>query len=1087
VIGFGASAESQEASLHSPTDVRGRGILATIFILFLISGMTGLAYEIIWTRLLIRIFGATTFAVTTVLASYMAGLALGSYLFGRMIDRGGRPVRIYGILELGIGVFALAFPLILALFNPVYSRLYPVLEGRFYLMTTVRSALCFAILLIPTTLMGGTLPVLSKFVSRDLSHLTRRVGTLYAVNTTGAVAGAIGAGFLLLPALGIRNATWICAAVNIAIFAIALAVGRGEKKHAATPDTARERPEGVEAYRWDRVLLVAFLLTGFCALSVEVVWTRVLTLVIGTTVYAFSIMLGTFLLGLALGSWAFARIGQRTGRPGKVLGVLVACIGVSVFLSSFAFGRLPLLYMSYYDHVQPDWGAFIWIQFLLCFLIMLVPAFLMGGVFPLVARIFARDLSRVGSEIGTAYAFNTIGSIIGSVAGSYLFLRYLDIETALIVLFWIYLGVSVLLLFSVGGVKRLRLRAVAAIGITCLAGLLIFVSPRWDKVLMTTGVYRFSGIYQTVSGLRQALREREILFYNEGPGATVSVMRYENELSLVIDGKPDASTGPSDMVLQVLLAHLPLILHPDPDTVLVIGLGSGVTLGSVERHDVEAVDCVELLENVVEAAAYFDKHTYDCLSDPRLNLILGDARNHMFLTDRHYDAIISEPTNPWISGVGDLFTVEFFEMAKRRLKPGGLMCCWFHTYHMGEEDIKAIFKTFTSVFPHSSFWMADDLDIILLGSSDPLAFGSHLYRRYEKGAVASDLRRIMFDDLVDVLSAFVTGSEGLRAFVKDTAIVNSDDNMFLEFSAARKFAADVPERHLSNMLSLMGVPPVADLGMEVLQKVGQQMEGRKTAMRGTLAKYAGRTHEALNLYDAAYAFAPSDPYVLSQYVSNHLDAGDAFVDAGDFREAMTHYTKAVVDPDFPDMGAGYHGLGVCYLALGNLGEAFQNFRHSLSKNPYNVAAHYAVGKLWLEFGEMNPAMVAFRRVLDIDPLHADAASQLARTYLEMERDMPEAVELAEQAAKTRGRVGDYTTLAWAYQKTGELKKARKALDTALGMSPDDTEALYRMATVSLEQGDRTEADRLLRKIVRLGRKDTYTTEARAKLNELQSR
>jgi spermidine synthase len=523
--------------------------------------------------------------------------------------------------------------------------------------------------------MGGTLPVLGRFVTGSLSNLTVRVSWLYAINTFGAVAGTFITGFVLLPGLGIRTTTLAAAAVNLGIFGVSVLlarrVGTAVVSGAAEAESARAEaaPAGPadagetvpRSRRAERIVLVAFLATGLAALAAEVVWTRVLALVVGTTVYAFSTMLTVFLLGLALGSAAFAKVAQRAARPGLILSLLVVGIGLAVFASAAGFNHLPAVYLALVDSVGKTWQASVAIQFLLSLVIMIVPAVLMGGTFPLVARIYATDLGRVGARIGTAYAFNTVGSIVGSFVGSFVLLELLGVEKGMLVVAVVYLGVGAVLLAQVAEGRGRRVRSAALAAVALAAVVVWLAGPGWDRKMMTSGVYVYGSTYGNKKGLEDALKFKDLLFYDEGPGATVLVERNQAVLSLKIDGKVDASTG-SDMVTQELISHLPLLMHPRPDTVLVIGLGSGVSLGSAQRHPVRHLDCVELLENVIGAAPLYREYTYDCLADRRLNLILGDGRNHVLLSEKTYDVIISEPTNVWISGVGDLFTYEFLPL-----------------------------------------------------------------------------------------------------------------------------------------------------------------------------------------------------------------------------------------------------------------------------------------------------------------------------------------------------------------------------------------------------------------------------------------
>jgi spermidine synthase len=1101
-----------------------------VYALFALSGATSLAYEVVWTRLLIRVFGATSVAVTTVLASWMAGLALGSYLFGRLIDgpaqdraararsdlqhRWRHPVRIYGLLELGIGAFALVLPLVLIGLNGLYGAIYRASGGHYGLLGPARVGLGFAVLLIPTTLMGGTLPVLSRFVAGERAGLARRIGLLYAINTFGAVAGAFASGYLLLPGLGLSRTTWLCVALNVAIFAAAVLACRwpecandsraaqgeiepGRRKKAAAaksqvaahaparaPDDAIAAQVGDLGSRGRAVVLVAFMLTGFAALAAEVVWTRALALVIGTTVYAFSAMLATFLLGLAIGSAVFSRIADRTRRPRMTLGIVAAAIGVTVFLTSLAFGRLPVAYLGLGQRLGWGWAPMMWAQFLFCLLAMLAPTFLMGGTFPFVARIYVTDPARVGRGVGTAYAMNTVGSILGSFAGSFILLEYVGLERSLAVVAAIYLAVGLALILTVAEIGRpCRLRA--AVGVAALVALVLAFAPRWDPRLMTSAVYRYAQTYKTGERLREHLKNKAILFYDDGPGATVTVERFRDELSLGIDGKADASTGLGDMTTQTMLAHLPLVFHPKPDTVLVIGLGCGMSLGSAERYPVKAIDCVELLDNVVRAARYFEEYNHKCLDDPRVNLIVADARNHVMLSRRTYDVIISEPTNPWIAGVGDLFTKEFFEAAGRRLKPDGIICSWFHTYQMGEDDLKAMVRTFLEVFPEVSMWMSNESDVIFLGSWRPLSFDRGMVERLAAPGVAADLKRIWVDDIVDVLGGYVWGRESLRLYGGPSTELHTDDNMLLEYSAARQVFKTLSTRHLATFAASTDMPPLGGMGADLAELIGARIQARRKAMQGTVELTSGRTARGIGLYDGAFAEAPGDPYVLSAYTACHLSMGQSLAARGEYSAAAEHYRKAAVEPAYPAAASGYDGLAACSARTGDLARARKFYRLSLDLNPYNRSTSYNLARLSMAAGDTASAIALYEKTAALFPGDADAVAGLARVYAARRENLDRALELARHAASAGGRAYHYNALGWVLCERGDLGGARRALKRALDLEPDNSETLYRLGLAEMASANTAQARARLESLARLGRKDEYTAKARELLRDME--
>ena len=1075
--GHSSSRGKPDSAAEAPAGSRASRILP-VFVLFLVSGATGLAYEVTWTRMLVRVFGTTSFAVSTVLAAYMAGFALGSYLLGKLIDRKGNPVLVYGLLELGIGVFALVFPYILGGLNPLYRVLYRGLEGSHYSLSLIRFLLCFIVLLIPTTLMGGTLPVLSRFVTRSLSDLTLRVGLLYSINTFGAVAGTFLTGFFVLPALGIRHTTFTVAGLNFAIFLAAYALSRraefsraGDAGRSAEPAI----PEVAASGKGERLILFAFLFTGLAALSAEVVWTRVLALVVGTTVYAFSTMLTVFLLGLALGSAVFSRVAQRTSRPRLAFGIVAAAIGFAIFAGTVIFSHLPPYYMDLYNSIGKTWNASIASQFLISLLIMVGPAFLMGGTFPLVARIYATDLAHVGGKIGTAYAYNTVGSIIGSFLGSFFLLDVLGVEKGMLFVSLVYIAVGAVLLAALSERVTLRVRSAIAVAVVAGAVAAAVVGPGWDKKLMTSGVYVYAGIYQDKAGLEDALKFREILFYDEGPGATVSVERSENVLSMKIDGKTDASTG-ADMINQELTAHIPMLFHPKPDTVLVIGLGSGVSLGSAGRYPVRRLECVELLENVVSAAALFNDFTYDCLDDPRVDMIMGDARNHLLLTDKKYDVIISEPTNVWVSGVGDLFDYEFFSLVRKCLKPDGVACAWFHTYHMGDLELRSGVRTFLEVFPHASLWLANESDLILVATPGPVEIDEDLVARMKQPAVAADLARVGINEPADLLSALLMTEDDLKAY-SGSAPIHTDDNMLMEFSSGRRVFEATHGVHLAAIAQRFKPRRFAGLDDATNRTVELHAGAKLLAIEGTLERLGRGAAASLRYYDEAFNAVPGDPFVVLKYVEVHYQLGDAYLLAEDYENAEANYLKVTAAPRTSDTWMAYDGLGLCYLATGAPAPARDAFETAVVLNPYNTMTFLRLGDACLALADTARALFAYDESFRLGSWNFEAANNAAWLRADQGTDLDRALEIALAMTRQSKEPNHFDTLGWVYYKRGDLGRAAGALERAISLGPEAVEPLYHLALVRKAEGRTTEMEDLLRQVIRLDPDGTFGRQA----------
>jgi spermidine synthase len=723
------------------------------------------------------------------------------------------------------------------------------------------------------------------------------------------------------------------------------------------------------------------------------------------------------------------------------------------------------------------------VQFLLSLGLMIVPTFLMGGTFPLVARIYATDLSRVGARIGTAYAFNTVGSIFGSFIGSFLLLRLLGVEKGMIAASVIYLAVGLVLFLAVAERVRLKWRTVgtAVVGVGIV--LLVVFSPGWDRKLMTSAVYVYASRYETTEGLNDALERRHLLFYDEGPGATVSVERDQNVIAIRIDGKIDASSG-NDMITQELISHLPLLFHPQPDTVLMIGLGSGVSLGSAVTHDLKYIECVELLENVIDAAHFYDTITHNSLSDPRLKMIVGDGRNHVRLSERSYDVIISQPTNPWISGVGDLFTVEFFTEARERLKPGGIMCAWFQIYHMGEPELRSTLKTFASVFPNATLWFSNESDVVLIGSLEPIRIDEELAGRMMRPGTREDLDRVMIDDVGDLLGALLMSDARLRAFVDDGDRIHTDDNMLIEFQAGRRIVESTHVIHLTKFLEVLTPYRFDRLDDETNRMVANRVRARKLTLKGTLERVDGRVDRAVGLYDAAYAAAPHDTYVAAKYTEIHSELGGAAIGSGDLERAGAEYEKALADPRVGDAWIAYDGLGFVQRAKEQYAEARENYRTSVALNPYHADGYINLAWVEIALGDTVAAVRDYEKAIELVPDDADAANNLAWLYAVGGLDLDRALELAEFATGRARDASYFDTLGWVHFKRGELVLAQTSLEEALSIERDRVESIYHLAHVHLGKGERVRAGELLQSVMELDRGGTFAAKAGVMLDEI---
>jgi spermidine synthase len=467
-------------------------LLGIAFVCFFLSGMSGLIYEVVWTRMLTQVFGNTTYAVATVLTAFMGGLAIGSYLFGLVADRGKNNFLLYGILEAGVGLYGFLVPLLFKLVQWVYIPLFSLSETYPFTFNLFLFLISFIFLMIPTLLMGATLPVLSRFFVVSFSHLGRRVGDLYATNTMGAVLGCALAGYWLIPAVGMRATVYIAATLNVliamVIFAVNRARGEGSAFNMSSGETApleKKPAEGISSI--GRVLLISIGLSGFAALVYENSWTRALTMVIGSSVYSFTTMLVTFLVGLALGGFLYARLLGRREVGISTFGIIQLLVGIAALATIPLFERLPLLFLRLLYALGDSFSLFLFIQLLLSALVMLLPTVLLGMTFPLVAQLFTQDLYRVGSSVGISYSANTLGAILGAFAGGFIFIPWIGVQNSII------LGVVLNLLvgwFLLVLDPRATLQRRFAVGLLVLVAVILIPLkiPRWDPRVITSGV-----------------------------------------------------------------------------------------------------------------------------------------------------------------------------------------------------------------------------------------------------------------------------------------------------------------------------------------------------------------------------------------------------------------------------------------------------------------------------------------------------------------------------------------------------------------------------------------------------------------------
>ncbi len=966
-----------------------------ILLCFFASGVSGLVYQVVWVRELVLVFGATTFAVSTVLTAFMGGLALGSYYFGRRSETVQRPLRLYGLLEIGIGMYGLAVPLIFAALPSVYHYFWRW-QLSFFALSIVRFVFATLVLIVPTALMGATLPVLSSFYARDIGRIGLRVGSLYALNTFGAVIGAAATGFVLIPALGMNAATTTAATMNILLGVVALTVSRkaeaGRIPHEAVPDFAGEparakkssRSPEAESERGQITIVIAgFAVSGFVALSYEVIWSRVLALIIGSSVYAFSIMLTTFLVGLAAGATIASRVVDRIRRPVRTFALIEVAVGVTSLIGAYLFNDLPYVFVQLYRWVDSSaFGLLLFARFLIASFVMIVPTFLLGALFPLVVRIISsRKLARTtGRTVGDAYAANTLGAIAGSFASGFILVPWLGLLGSLrlcVALNFVVAAAAFSASARRPAEKRDRPRRInvsSTVGLAASVLLIIVVvlgEPPWDPEVMSSAVYRYAPSLTDKS--RQELFEflkrgqGETIFYKEGITATVAVQRQGGGRVLKVNGKPEASTA-GDMPTQILIGALPLLVREHTDDVLLIGLGSGVTLGTVEQFPVKRVTCVELEPAVIEASRHFEDVNNRPLDDPRLRMISNDGRNFIYTTDEKFDVIISEPSNPWVTGVANLFTLEYFKRGAERLKDDGLFSQWLQIYEMAPEDVRTLIATFRAAFPQVYLFRGAEGDLMLLGSKSERRLNlSILKSHFDDPKAGAELRRIGASRAADIISRFYLGP-GEVTSLSAGARLNTDDNALIEFNAPRRVGTteETVARNLKQLIAFAASPLsyidrgksfnrgeaelLTEAALEAVRRndkeraeqfVTYSLEFGETAQAhdilGELRQVRGDEAGAIEAWQTALAIDPNHFFTL-------IDLGKLYLTKQDLARSVPYLERAIhIDPG---SARAHHLRGLAYQASGDNAQAAREYRKALPDAQYTRS----IPTYYLNFG-----------------------------------------------------------------------------------------------------------------------------------------
>ena len=1024
-----------------------RHIKPIVWIIFIFSGASGLIYEVIWMRQLTLIFGSTVFATSTVLTAFMAGLALGSFYFGRKIDEGGQsPLRMYALLEAGIGAFCLVWPLILSVLGALYVLIHRNVTSEFYTLSLIRFVLTFAVLLIPSTLMGGTLPVLTRFFVKRLEQLGTNIGVLYALNTFGAVIGTVAAGFFLLEALGIRWTLGVGIAINFGVAAIALALAPRvseteiDDRHDEAPQQAESQniPQPPERH----LVLWAIGISGFCALAYEVLWTRIMVFFLGSTTYAFATMLAAFLFGIALGSIVFARWVDRIKQPIAIFGIVQLGIGLFALILMPAFEELYAVTSAF----QSTFGGSRFWAFFSCFLVMCLPTFLMGASFPIVTKIYTGSERQLGRSIGNVYSVNTVGSILGAFCAGFILIPLLGIRPSIVLTVALNTGIGCFLVLKGGHRTETggSLLQGISIGMPILnAGLAVILLLTLNQPLFLK-----SAIFKTQ-------RPGDTLVdYNEEIDATVTTLKDDEAVyRLYVDTNQAADASRWDSPSHRVIAHLPLLLHPRPKRALVVGFGMGLTSYSITQHGVR-VDAIELSKGVISAAQkHFTHVNGNVFESPRFNYKINDGRNHILMTKTKYDMISTGIIHPLVSaGSSNIYTADFYRLCRRILSEDGIMCQWVPLHRLPEAHYKMIVRTFIEVFPHTTLWYKYTPDfVILIGTPEPLQID---YKNFlARARIASISEGLAADDLdgPSLLDSFMMGPEAVRKYV-GVGPIHTDNRPRLEFFRGADLA-DTTTQNVKGMAEYRErvLPYLANYGSTlaemkgVRQNLDTYFRATQKLILGQIAYASAQYQNAAALMNEAVELNPVDETIRYNFgvVAGLIREGEE----EELQQIERQVQRAMAQN--PEDIQGHLHLATLYEMQGELGKATRELEEFLRRDPSRSDIYLLLGPLYERQERYREALRTYERLEQQEKtlqLPAPIFAAMAQLHLLLEN-----VEEAEKYGK-KGIAVDtnswrshyilgnvYAAMNRPQKQIEHYDNALKALDQVIQVSTDSAD------------------------------------------------
>ena len=1038
-----------------------RNIKPILGLVIVFSCACGVLYEVIWARQLTLFFGSPVFAVSTVLSALVGGMGLGGFYFRRLADGEMRPLRLYAFLGAGLGIFALIFPTLLDILNAICVLIYRGLGVGFYLLSWIRFILSFVVLLIPSTLMGVAVFLLSRSAKERCAGF--RADRVFTINMLGASVGCIAAGFVLIRLLGVQSSVYLGVAINLILAGVAFGLDRswGETSADLEQDTDNEAGIAPQEEMW-RPLLWTFAVAGFCATAYAVLWTRILTSFLGNSGYAFSVTLTGLLICIAVGSFLFAAIARRIKPLVNLFGLVQIGIGLSVVALTPAFGNLYGISKG----LQAAFGVGRFWEFVAGFILVIIPAILIGASFPL-----GRQICAAAKSQSAVHSCSTIGALLGSLCAGFILIPLIGIRPSLLLAAGLNTVIGCVLI--VRNTEKSQLVSGTAIGGTILTGGIGLMVLLWGSSLpfLKNRTFWTQRINNTLVEHTETVDANIATFIDDQ-----SIHRVYVDNDEIVDASRRGSAS------HRIVAHLPLLLHPNPERGLILGFGMGITSHAMTQHGVH-VDAVENPQGLIETARkYFTEVNHNVLERSLFNHTVNDERNYLLMTPQRYDVISLGALHPLLSSRGsNLYTADFYRWCKRILTEDGIICQWIPLDRVAETHLKMIARTFIEVFPNATIWYKYTPDFaILIGTPERLKIN---YKRLmERAQMPRVHETLAADDLdgMSLLDSFMMGGQAVRAYAGDGPI-HTDNHPHLEFFQPRALVNTI-HKNIAGLAKYRerSTPYLANYGrtmsdkIEVRKRIDLYFDATQKLIEGQIEYAKGEYEKAVGVLNQAIAINPDDYTIRS-----NLGAAVALANK-DYQKELEQTEKVLKQAlqSNPRDVQKQVELGITYELQGELAKAANAFEEALKYDPNRPELYSLLGPIYERQERYDEALRTYHRLEELEPnLPAIIFGAMASIYHFHKEMLPEALQYAQKAlAADANSWRVHNLLGAIYTDKKEFGGAVDAFKAAMRLAPNEPMPHSDLAKAYLAQGRYDEALKSVDTAMRLAPRDPYLQE-----------